>query len=684
MKALKYFLSISFLLAVVAGCKKDVYDDVSLVGSEAAPDKLSAMFDISQDNSGLVTITPNGEGASRYEVHYGDAATNPATVLPGKNTQHNYAEGTYNVKIVGHTLSGKTAEATQQLTVSFRAPENLEVTADVDPANNFKVNVTAKALYETMFKVYFGDVANEVPETFLEGATISHTYASVGDYTVKVIAFSGGAATTEFTKTVSIVNPVLLPITFESATIDYSFANFGGGDVAIIDNPQSGGINTSAKVGRMVKHAPEVWGGSVITLGEAIDFSTNKVFRMKVFSPRVGAKVLLKVENAADGGISFEKEVATTVANDWEDLVFDYNAINTANSYHKVVLIFELGTVGDGSANFTFLFDDIRLTNTIPGQVALPLGFESGSVNYTFLNFDGGDATVIDNPQASGINTSSKVVRMIKNAGQPWGGSLIKLSEAIDFSSNKIFRMKVFSPRAGARVLLKVENAANGGISYEKEETMTVANAWEDLVFDYSAINTANEYNNIVLIFDLGTQGDGSANFTFLLDDIRLTNSVPNDILLPLSFESSTLTYTFNNFDGGDASVVSNPDASGINTSSKVGKMIKNAGQPWGGSWIGLTNAIDFTTQKTFKMKVYSPRAGAKVLLKVENQANGGISYEKEVLTTTANTWEELVFDYSGVNTAESYQKIVLIFDLGTPGDGSTNFTWYFDDITLN
>ena len=83
-------------------------------------------------------------------------------------------------------------------------------------------------------------------------------------------------------------------------------------------------------------------------------------------------------------------------------------------------------------------------------------------------------------------------------------------------------------------------------------------------------------------------------------------------------------------------------------------------------------------------MKVYSPRVGAKVLLKVENQANGGISYEKEMQTTTANAWEELVFDYSAINTANSYQKIVLIFDLGTPGDGSANFTWLFDDITLN
>ena len=83
-------------------------------------------------------------------------------------------------------------------------------------------------------------------------------------------------------------------------------------------------------------------------------------------------------------------------------------------------------------------------------------------------------------------------------------------------------------------------------------------------------------------------------------------------------------------------------------------------------------------------MKVYSPRVGAKFLLKVENLTNGGISYEKEVACTKANEWEELSFDYSGINTANSYQNIVLIMDNGTAGDGSANYTFYVDDITLN
>jgi hypothetical protein len=313
----------------------------------------------------------------------------------------------------------------------------------------------------------------------------------------------------------------------------------------------------------------------------------------------------------------------------------------------------------------------------------LPLDFETGT--YTFTDFDGGVVTVINNPQSSGINTSTKVAQMVKNAGQTWGGSWIALDAPIDFSTNKLFKMKVFSPRVGAKVLLKVENMDNAGIFFQKEMLTTVANAWEEISFDYSFIEVSKSYQKVILIFDNGTMGDGSANFTFLFDDLVLTTSgtVTQAPVLPINFESTTLNYDFTNFDGGVVTVIDNSQSSGINTSAKVGKMVKNAGQTWGGSWIALASPIDFSAKKIFKMKVFSPRLGAKVLLKVENISNGAIAFEKETATTVANEWEELSFDFGGITTAETYQKIVLIFDLGTMGDGSANFTFLFDDIIL-
>jgi hypothetical protein len=691
MKAFKYLLSLGFLLSVVLGCKKTVNDDLSLIASGQAPAKLSALFQITQDNSGKVTITPNGEGAVRYEVYYGDATTAPALLQAGKNTEHTYAEGVYTVKIVAYDITGIKTELTKPLTVTFKAPENLVVTAVIDPANRYKLNVSATALYETFFQVYFGDVPNEVPQSFNEGDIKSHIYASVGTYTLRVVALSGGAATTSYTTTITITDPVLLPITFESSTVNYAWNNFDGGVVTVINNPQSNGINTSAKVARMVKNAGQPWGGSWIGLGGPIDFSANRVFRMKVFSPRVGAKVLLKVENGANPGINFEKEVLTTVANTWEDMAFDYRTINTTNAYDHIVIIFDNGTMGDGSANFTFLMDDIRLTNNMPTSIlTLPVTFDMPGINYEVVDFGGNSSVPSADPQvpANNVKKTTKT-----NGAETWAGTTIGsgFSAPIPFTATQTqMSVRVYSPAAGLRVRLKVEDRTNPARSVETEAMTQAANTWETLVFDFStpsngtaAMNLSYTYNMASIFFDFGNAGTGSI---FYWDDVSFltTNVSPNYLALPLDFQSTTFGYPFVDFGGGNATVVNNPNSSGINTSTKVGKMVKNAPEVYGGSFIELVNPINFSVLKTFKVKVYSPRVGAKLLLKVENATNGGISFEKEVATTTANTWEELTFDFSAINAGNFYSKVVLIFDLGTVGDGSANFTYYFDDIRLN
>ncbi len=216
----------------------------------------------------------------------------------------------------------------------------------------------------------------------------------------------------------------------------------------------------------------------------------------------------------------------------------------------------------------------------------------------------------------------------------------------------------------------------------------TVANGWETLTFDFTknssgtpAVNYATTYDKASIFFDFGTAGNGKK---FYWDDVKLVTAAPEVLGIPMNFESATLNYATTDFEGGVITVIGNPHKAGINTSAKVAQMVKNPGQTYGGSYFTLAAPIDFSTKKTITMKVYSPRVGAKVLFKVENLTDGGTSFEKEVATTKAGEWETLTFDYSAINTAKSYQKIVLIFDNGTSGDGSANYTWLFDDISLN
>ncbi|QMU63026.1 MAG: hypothetical protein GKR88_01240 [Flavobacteriaceae bacterium] len=231
----------------------------------------------------------------------------------------------------------------------------------------------------------------------------------------------------------------------------------------------------------------------------------------------------------------------------------------------------------------------------------------------TWTDFDGGVMTTETNPYNNSDNNSANVGKMVKNAGQPWGGSWTDLGSPIDFSSNNAVSVKVYSPRVGAKLLFKVENETDGGVFFQQEATTTMANAWETLTYDFSSVNTANSYQKVVLIFDNGTVGDGSANFTFYVDDITLylDSSALSQIDLPVNFEGSTTNYTVTDFGGNASMLVTDP----ANSSNNVIQSVKTTGaEIWAGTTIGtpsgFATAIPFTATSTkMSVKVRSPLA---------------------------------------------------------------------------
>lgn len=516
MKHIKYIFSF-FLLALTLGCAED--DNLNFLDSAPAPSNISALFTITQDNSGLVTVRPNGDGMTAFRIGFGDGTTEEASVSSGQTVDHTYAEGTYTVVITGVGVTGLETSVTQQLTVSFVAPENLDVIVTPQTGNPFMINVTATADFETYFEVYFGEDPMETPQQFNEGQTISHTYAAIGTYEIRVVAFSGGAATSEATIPVTIFDPILMPVTFESPTLNYAFENFGGATSSVVNNPDISSGNGSAKVAKLNKAAgAETWAGSFLQLDEAIDFASMQKISVKTWSPAAGVTVRLKVENATDGGIFAETDAVTTVANSWETLTFDFTGLaNPSNSYHKVVIFFDFGNWG---SNADYYYDDIQLTSGDP-QIVLPLNFEA-DLGYAFENFGGAHSQVVDNPQSNGINTSAKVGQFTKNAGaETWAGSFIALEQPIDFSAMHKIKLKTWSPVAGATVLVKLENLNDGSIFIERSGVTTVANQWEEITIDFEGVVNANQYQRFVIFFDFGVNGTG-ANYYF--DDVQLTN----------------------------------------------------------------------------------------------------------------------------------------------------------------
>ena len=63
-------------------------------------------FDVTQDNSGMVTIIPTAEGTVYFDVTFGDDTPEPAQIDNGETIDHTYAEGTYTGQLVNNTMHG--------------------------------------------------------------------------------------------------------------------------------------------------------------------------------------------------------------------------------------------------------------------------------------------------------------------------------------------------------------------------------------------------------------------------------------------------------------------------------------------------------------------------------------------------------------------------------------------------
>ena len=287
-----------------------------------------------------------------------------------------------------------------------------------------------------------------------------------------------------------------------------------------------------------------------------------------------------------------------------------------------------------------------------------------------FNNFGGGVGTIIDNPDTS-VNSSAKLGQYVKNAGEPFGGSTIALANNIGLN-NGTFTIDVKSSSV-RQLLFKLE-----GLNQEII-LPTSGTGWETISYDFTG-NTG-EVTGITLIMDNGTQGDGSADWTIQFDNIRLCGNEStggSDILvvceggdLVNDFETADDSI-FNNFGGGVGTIVDNSDTS-VNSSTKLGQYIKNAGEPFGGITIALANSIALDNG-TFTIDVNSSSV-RQLLFKLE-----GLNQEI-ILPTSGAGWETLSYDFTG--NSGDVTGITLIMDNGTQGDGSADWTIQFDNIRL-
>ena len=208
MKNFKYILT-SFLAVLLVFTCANEDDDTNYVNQIEAPKNVSALITVTQDNTGLVTITPLGEGVVSFKVNYGDGSELSEDLNAGESTQHTYEEGVYNAIIVATGLNGKTTSVTQEVVVSFQAPQNLVVTIENDATISKQVNINENAYFALSYEVNFGDGSDPIMTNFEE--PYSYQYTDAGIYTITVTAFSAAIETTVYTEEFE-VTAILQPL----------------------------------------------------------------------------------------------------------------------------------------------------------------------------------------------------------------------------------------------------------------------------------------------------------------------------------------------------------------------------------------------------------------------------------------------------------------------------------------
>ena len=319
---------------------------------------------------------------------------------------------------------------------------------------------------------------------------------------------------------------------------------------------------------------------------------------------------------------------------------------------------------------------------------SLPIDFESNITTSDFVDFDGGTATVISNPQSNGMNTSAMVAQIIRNGGQIWAGSKIELEDNLDFTTLNSISMKIFtSAPIGTTVKFKLEGTTNT----ERDVLTTVSNEWETLTWDFTG--EPSNYNSIVFMFDFGNLGDGTETSTFLFDDIEQEfGGIQID--LPVDFEDAESNYTMTDFGGNLSSFTTDP----LDANNNVIQAIKtDQAATWAGTTIGtpagFASDIPLTLDDSkMTVRVWSPEAGTPIRLKVEDSDDPTHTCETETNTTLSGEWEILEFDFNnqapgtqslsiGLGMGWTYNMASIFFNFGTEGAVAGEKTYYFDDV---
>ena len=360
----------------------------------------------------------------------------------------------------------------------------------------------------------------------------------------------------------------------------------------VVQNPGPDAQNNSGNVGRYIKAAgAQVWAGGFANPAPAspVVAASGTNICMNVWMDHPG-NVALKLEAPVGGGENWITTQPFTTPNMWQQLCFSVDAPSLEDSkqpaagktFGQVVLFFDFGIPG-GAADETYYFDDITFPEQISTTVILDFEAAETTTDFSYFgsNLDGQKTTVIDNPNASGANTSTKVLKYIKPAvAEVWAGAYSNPDpqRQVDATGNAKICIKVHMDHIG-NLALKLEGAQDGKPNWIQKVANTKINEWEELCFDVSLPSleppfekAASVFSRVVLFFDFGVPGTGTDVVSYADDlvvkkggsaAVRKVAFKVNMNNYSGNFDKVYLSGSFNSW-SGDANPLADGDLDGI------------------------------------------------------------------------------------------------------------------------
>jgi hypothetical protein len=452
-----------------------------------------------------------------------------------------------------------------------------------------------------------------------------------------------------------------------------SYSN-GLDSLTVIDNPSKTGINTSAKVGRYrdVAGAGTDYNNLLHDNIDPIDLTKYSLLKVKVWASRAGL-LLLKLE----GGTT-ATEIGTNITaaqvGTWIEATADFSSAKFAGNT-RLVMFFNAGVAG--AAGDVYYVDDIRFTETPPLENFEPQALTWGPLsNNAALH---GALAVVDNPNTTGaVNKTAKVGKYTKGTAviSTLTGTL-PTGFKVDAAAPQL-NIHVYAPDANKVVKVQLVSATQG--NKEASATVTAANTWEDLQFDFSSAAGITDITQINILFDASAAANGKVYHFDNLNFGKLTINACGTVTPNLNILDDYECQRNGNFPAGQPiKAINNPFKGQTNGSDKVGEYTDPTDE-----WSALVvdygaNAINLSKFNQLSIKVYSTKI-VPILFKLE----GGTSpaYENPMVNVSkVNDWVTYNIDFSG-QKGKNHKKIAMFFNAGVAH--TTTDIYYIDDLQWN